>query len=878
MQIAMILSSKKKWVKSKDVMVKKLLVLLVAVLLVVLPGGLQANTTNDYLEFSKLPALPNIGLAGAFAGVTDGKLIVAGGANFPGGRPWDGAEKIWHDDIFVLSSADGEWQKSEVKLPRPLAYGVSVTWQGSVICVGGGDKEKHYSDVFAIRSENGKLSIEELPAMPKPLAFMCGGVVDGVFYVAGGISSPDAVQTEKVFYSLDLKLPNEQLAWETLSAWPGKGKMLATTGVQDGKFYLMGGVDLAADEEMGAVREYLTECFAFDPVSGDWVQTADLPYPVAAAATPAMTVGPSHIMIFGGDDGSNAYKDLRDLHPGFKSDILSYHVITDTWTIAGELSDGTEEKIRPSVTTSSAVWNDNYVVPTGEVRPGVRTPVCYQVGSKTYKGGFCFIDYATIIIYLAALLGVGYFFSKREKGTDDYFKGGGRVPWWAAGLSVFATMLSAITFMAIPAKSYATDWTYYLANISLLVLAPFVVKYYLPFYRRLNVASAYEYLEVRFNVAVRIFGSIAFILFQMGRMAVVLFLPAIALSTVSPIDVYTCILIMGVLCIAYTVMGGIEAVIWTDAIQAIILLFGALLSIIIIVANCDGGLTGLIDVAKESGKLHMVNWSWSYTVPALWVVVIGNILSNLAPYTSDQSVVQRYLTTSDEKKAAKAIWMNAFVSVPASLLFFGVGSALFVFYKSKPDLLVPTLSTDSIYPLFIVKQLPVGIAGLVIAGLFAAAQSTLSSSLNSLSTVIVEDFYKRFKKNTNDHACLKLARFMTLVMGVFGISSALLLATIDVQSLWDVFLKLLGLFGGGLAGLFFLGIFTTRANGQGALVGAIASAIILFAVQKFTDVHFFLYGGIGIVSCVVIGYLASFAFAPKTEVVLDKLTIHSLKE
>ena len=434
--------------------------------------------------------------------------------------------------------------------------------------------------------------------------------------------------------------------------------------------------------------------------------------------------------------------------------------------------------------------------------------------------------------------------------------------WWAAGISIFGTQLSAITFMAIPAKVYATDWVYILAQAAIIIVAPIIVFLYLPFFRRLNITTAYEYLEKRFNAALRLLGGIAFCLMQLGRMGIVLYLPAIALATVTDFNVYTCILVMGVFCTIYTVLGGIEAVIWTDVLQVIVLMGGALLCVVVIALKVEGGLIGIIDLGRQADKFNTINLSWDYASTAVWVVLIGNIFSNLVPYSADQTVIQRYLTTPTEKQAARAIWTNAALTVPAALIFFFLGTALYAFYKSRPQNLAPSLDTDAILSWFVVRELPMGAAGVVLAAIFAAAMSSLDSSINSMATVLVTDFYHRLKPDSTDRARLLLARLLTVMLGAFGTGCALLMATYPIKSLWDLFLALLGLLGGGLAGMFVLGIFTRRANSTGALIGFVCSTAILYYVQRYTEIHFFLYGGIGITTCASLGYLFSI-FLPR---------------
>ncbi len=237
-------------------------------------------------------------------------------------------------------------------------------------------------------------------------------------------------------------------------------------------------------------------------------------------------------------------------------------------------------------------WGDLWVIPNGEVSPGVRSREVWALSAPAGETQLGILNTVTILIYLAGIVWIGLACSRSNQNTDDFFRGGQQIPWWAAGLSIFATMLSSITFMAIPANSYRSGWTLFLAN-SYILITPLVTLVFLPFYRRMNVTSAYEYLESRFNATVRLAGSALFILFQCGRIAIVLYLPALAIAAVSEINVHLCILVMGGLCILYTVGGGIKAVIWTDVVQAFFLAGGAILSLLFgysrILVGLEGG-------------------------------------------------------------------------------------------------------------------------------------------------------------------------------------------------------------------------------------------------------------------------------------------------
>jgi len=612
---------------------------------------------------------------------------------------------------------------------------------------------------------------------------------------------------------------------------------------------VISGAELHPDSTGKPVRRYLRDGYRYRPGEG-WEPIADLPHPVVAA--PALAYGSSHILVFGGDDGELASRmwELKEKHPGFRRDVLAYHTITDTWAVVDSLPLGL-------VTTTACSWRDLAVLPGGEDRPGHRSPRVLAAEALPVPRHLGALDFSVLGLYFLGLILMGFYFSGREKSTADFFIAGRRIPWWAAGLSIFGTQLSAITYMAVPAKSYATDWVFYLSPICILLIAPLLVRYYLPIFRRSNITTAYEYLEIRFNLAVRLFGSVAFLLFQLGRVAIVLYLPAIALATVTGVDVLTSILLMGIIAVLYTVLGGIEAVIWTDVLQVIVLLGGAFLSLVVVLTRIDGGATGLLHVAASDHKFHLFNWTWDATVASVWVVLVGNFFAQLAPYSTDQSVIQRYLTTPDERQAAKSIWMNAFMSPISSAIFFLLGTALYVFYKHHPQALHPGLQTDAIFPWFIVQQLPAGISGLLIAGLFAASMSSLDSSMNSVAAVVVTDFYRRFARSVSETRALRLARWVTAAVGLFGTVTALVLATVPIASLWDVFLRLLSFLGGALSGVFLLAVFTKRANGPGTLVGAAAAVLVLAWAQAFTPIHFFLHAAIGSVTCVVVGYAAS---------------------
>lgn len=308
-----------------------------------------------------LPPLPGTpGVAGAFAGVSGGALVVAGGANFPERPPWEGGRKAWSDRVLVLDRPDGRWRDAG-KLPRPLGYGVSATHRGRLICVGGSDASGHHAEAFALRWDGSRLTREALPPLPAPLANSCGALVGDVLYVAGGLESPESATTSRSVHRLDLaaRVP----AWEAVPPCPGPGRMLAAAGSFAGSFWLFGGVDLVRDGDR-VVRRYLADAYRYDP-RGGWSRLPDLPHPLAAAPTPAAT-DRTGLHLMGGDDGSHYTPEPRAEHPGFDPGILRFDPGAGKWTVAGRLPSA-------RVTTPLVPWKGLWVVPSGEVRPGVRS-------------------------------------------------------------------------------------------------------------------------------------------------------------------------------------------------------------------------------------------------------------------------------------------------------------------------------------------------------------------------------------------------------------------------------------------------------------------------------------------------------------------------
>jgi len=743
----------------------------------------------------------------------------------------DGGPAI--SDAWILDAAEAAW-RATTPLPEAASSGAVAVDGESAFFIGGSapggraDREA----AFRVTLDGEELRYDPLPDLPSRAPNSSAAVLEGVLYVVSAPSADTQASQSAALWMLDLAAEDPE--WLAAPVPPGNVRESPVLAAQDGALFLFEGASLVQQAGLPGRRQ------AHRHAAGSgWTAIADLPS--AALPTAALPIGPTHLAI-------------RTAAVSGTS-ISAYHSVTDTWVDLGVLP----ERI---TSESAATWGESLVF-TGH-DAGVANPDGRILSARIQppSSGFSIIDYITLITYFVVLVMMGLYFARQGSSTEDFFLAGRRMPWWATGLSIFGTQLSSISFMAVPAKVYSTDWVYFLLQMTIIMVAFPVVFFYLPHFRRAKMTSAYEYLEKRFNLPVRMYASVSFVLYQLGRMAIVLFLPAIALSTVTGIGVYTCIVLMGVLATLYTVMGGIKAVIWTDVVQVFVLYGGALLSLVILLFKTDGGLAAIMSAGVDYDKFHMFNWTWDWTTTAVWVVIVGNFFLNLVPYTSDQAVVQRYFTTKDEKAAAKSIWTNAALLLPSTLTLFMLGTGLWAFYRSNPELLNPALPTDSIFPLFIAQQLPVGIAGLLIAAVFAASMSTLDSSLNSVSAALVTDFYVRFRPSAPDSARLLLARVLTAGLGVLATATSIALATFDIGSLWDTFQGMMGLLGGGLAGLFALGIFFRSANGAGAMTGAVASVFILYWVQQHTDLHFFLYGAVGILSCVLVALATSPFYRP----------------
>ena len=814
-------------------------------------------------RISVSPAQPlDNAVSGHYAAWTNEGLATYGGCNFPDVPCADGGQKVYY----------------------PRAYGASVQVPGGAVYLGGMDSTASISECLFINATDGAAT--PIASLPVALDNFAATYYDGMLWVAGGQTNgtPNKNVYALALSSGNVKAESSGNEWTVVATLPDECRLQPCVTVQntaagyalfvfggyqpkaegmEAKVHTDGVYMTIAELKKGAVAQWkrTSPTLAWIDNATDGKRKQNIQAVVGSTCSP---VGYSHVLFFGGvnhDIFLSAIEGKQDSlylrhEPqwyNFREDVLTYHTITDSWGILP----GNSLLARAGACLTPEVGGKGWSYSGGELMPGVRSTDVTHIEVSNEKS-FGWLNWTVLTLYLVAMLGMGFYFMRKENGAEDFFKGGGRIPWWAAGISIYATMLSAITYMTIPAKAYTTNWTYYPMLWMILLVSFPVIKYYLPYFRKLNVTSAYEILEQRFNLFTRMLASTLFCIFMIVRMAIVLYLPSLALTAVTGIDIYMCIVLMGLVTIVYCTMGGVEAVIWGDVVQGLILVFGALFAVVYLAMGTEGGISGCIDIALENDKLRLFDWSNTWSQATWWVIILGGLANNLISYTSDQTVIQRYLTTPDEKSAGRGILVNGVMSVFVSVAFYMIGTGLYTFYKTHPAELDITMGqSDAIFPFFMMSQMPAGIAGALIAAIFAATMSTISSNINSVATAFSIDFWKRFRPTTTDSQTVVVARWASVVSGMVGLVLALLMATWDIQSFLDFFNEILGLLTSGLGGLFFIAVFMKRVKGYAALAGFVAGEAVVFMMSEYTDANFLLFGAIGMAVCIVVAWLLS---------------------
>lgn len=793
------------------------LALSLVLLLLALPGW-AANLAA--VQYGVLPPLPGVAPASAPVGLA----VVAG-------RPL----ALDTDRAWLLDDDHQAWRPAPWPLRVPVR-GVVGDGKRAFVLLGATGPVQQVAELMLTQ---GQLGTQALPPLPEPLAEARGTLLGPSLFVAGR-----SAQGEPRLLQIDPAAAAP--AWKALAGWPAAGRLSSLVGQTKALFITVVRSDGNGPDQL----------LRWSADQG-WHELGAAPGQVIADSGRA--TGQAHVLYL-----------LRPAQPpGAAPQLMTFHTITSAWaTQADSVAAAAQARF-------SAAWRNGVIweSATPEGRHAGFSTAEIEAGNLLLK----WLDWIVIAIYLAAMLGIGlyYYLRERRDSTADFFVGGRSIPFWAAGVSLYATNTSSISYIAIPAKAFETNWQYLTNNLVAVIGLVFVAAWVVPLLRRLDLMSVFSYLETRFHPAIRMLASALAIVMQIGsRMSVVLFLPALAIATITGLDVVWSVILMGGVTILYTALGGMKAVIWTDFVQVFVMFGGALFAIGFCVVQLNGGVAEFMQVAAAENKTRLFDFSFDLTKATVWGFIFLVLFDVVLTFPKDQVLMQRALSTKSAQEAGRSIWAFGLIMIPGGFVFYTIGTALYVYYKSHPERMNPLLSIDATFPLFIAAELPMGVTGLIIAGIFAAAMSTLSSIINSVATLASVDFYERLAKNPTPKKSVLFAEVMTVAAGLMGIAAALLLSRYDIHSLFDVSIELAGLLGGGFAGAYTLGMFTRRANAPGVAIGIASSIVLTTIAWSMNLVHPYFYLAISILLCIVIGYVASLFF-PAPARSLKGLTIFS---
>ena len=740
----------------------------------------------------------------------------------------DGAPVVIAGDRMWLQDGAGGWREQPWRTEGAVAT-VFGDGRTAFVLVA----EKPSGPIQRVRQlllANGQLSSRDLPPLPAPLQSALGTVKDARLFVHG----VDAAGVAQLYI---LALSEDTPGWRHHAGCPAAaGRVEALVAQQDSLYAVV-----TPAEDTGQ------RLYRWSPTQ-DWLEASRLPGKLVPGAIRA--TGQAHLIgVVGDADGQR---------------MVSYYAITRMWAELGGID---VRGLRPG-----APWGNGFLL-AQDSDGSLDLSLAELVPTKQLLRP---LDWVMIFLYLGMIAGIGVYCYRQEqkKSTASFFVGSRTIPFWAAGISLYATNSSSIGYIATTAKAFATNWQYLVGNLLGALGLVFVAIWIVPLLRRLELMSVFTYLDQRFHRSVRLAASAFCIVMHMGgRLSVILFLPSLAIATITGLDVIWSILIMGLVTIGYTALGGMRAVIWTDLAQVIVKVGGLIFAVGFIAFKLKGGAGEFMAIAQADDKLKMFDWSFDLTKATVWCFIFLTLLETVLTFPKDQILMQRVFTTKSEKEAGRSVWVYAIIVLPASALFYFIGTGLYVFYHTHPERMNPLLPVDATFPLFIAAELPVGVTGLMIAGLFSAAMGTSSSILNSVSTMVSVVFYEMFAKKPSQTFSILLAEWVTVIAGLIGIGLAILLSRFSINSFLDTSIELVGLFGGSFGGAYTLGMFTRRANWQGVLIGMIASFIITFAVWWQHLVHPFLYLAVSILVSIVVGYVASFFFPAPSDEQIEGLTI-----
>lgn len=481
------------------------------------------------------------------------------------------------------------------------------------------------------------------------------------------------------------------------------------------------------------------------------------------------------------------------------------------------------------------------------------------------------IDLIIFFLFTGGIVVFGCSFFNKKASSDDFTSAGRSLPGWVVGMSIFATYVSSISYLGYPGNAYSSNWNAFVFSLSIPIASYFSAKYFVPFYRSQGSVSAYSFLEERFGTWARLYASACYLLTQIARMGSILFLLALPMNILMGWNIQIVIIFTSIAIIVYSMLGGLKAVIWTEAIQGFVLIGGAIICLIVLLFSMPEGPIQTFEMAIAEHKFDLGEFSADLSTSTFWVCLIYGIFTNLQNYGIDQNYVQRYHTAKSEKEAKFSALFGGYLFIPVSAVFFLIGTALYTYYKVYPDLLpAEGIKADYVFPFFIVNQLPVGLTGLLIASIFAAGMSTVATSVTSSSTIILTDYYQRIRKDTTDRERLFVLKTSSLIVGVLGILVAL--ALLNVDSILDAWWKLSSIFSGGMLGLFLLGYLAKKARNVDAAIGVICGAIVIAWISADqwlglpeSGIHEYLAIVLGTIVIFLVGFLSARIFQSRKQ-------------
>ena len=497
-------------------------------------------------------------------------------------------------------------------------------------------------------------------------------------------------------------------------------------------------------------------------------------------------------------------------------------------------------------------------------------------------------DLVVIAINLMIMIAIGVYCARKTRSADAYFLANRSMPGWVVGFSMMATIISSMTFLAIPAATFNDDWRFMPAHALYFIPAAVAFFVFMPFFRRGHVRSAYEYLELRFGTWARLYGAVAFLFYQMFRTGIILYVVSLPFQRMSGLDLPYVICILGVLVAAYTILGGLQAVIYTDFLQGLVLVAGGLICTPIIAHLLPGGLGQIFTEAYADGKFSVGSTALDFDEKTVWVIILVYQFQFLQLVCTDQNMVQRYLAMRTDQEARRGFVLGTVLTIPVWLYFAFIGTALYVFYKHVPAPALANAEPEEVFPYFILTRIPAGMAGLVISGLAAAAMSTLDSSINASAATVTTDFYRRFRSSARDERhYLQVGRCFSVLFSVIMIGVALVIHVMRTETLMDVQTVVYPVVSAGLLSLFVLGFITARVGTRAALIATVSTVLLVgvwvvltteWGERQFPDLasrlpNEYWIGVLPHIFLLAVGYLLSFLLPRRSGRSLENLTI-----